>query len=81
MNFRFETVPAEDGTAKSTVRAKVWPVDQDEPTQWQVTFEDSTTALQRPGSFNVSLYVSGSATNAPGKVLVNQFTARTMDVE
>ncbi|NAZ81401.1 PKD domain-containing protein, partial [Kineococcus sp. R8] len=53
------------GTGTTTVRAKVWLDGTAEPTAWQVSRTDTTAALQAAGSTGFSMYLSGSATNAP----------------
>ena len=53
------------GFTPTTVRARAWLVGTPEPTTWQVTGTDSTAALQAPGGFNLTVYVSGSALNGP----------------
>lgn len=75
VNVRFETVSAEGG-AGSTLRAKAWATGTAEPSTWQVVAPDATAGLQREGVFELSYYVSGSATNAPGALHVDHFTAR-----
>jgi len=54
------------GTSPTTVRARVWPVGQPEPTTWLSTVTDSTPALQSPGS--VALQATLSASSAAGSV-------------
>ncbi|MFC4902237.1 PKD domain-containing protein [Kocuria oceani] len=76
LNVRLETVTVPAG-AGTVLRAKVWATGTAEPQDWQVQVEDSTASLQREGVFQLGYYVSGSATNAPGTLSVNRFTART----
>ena len=78
LNVRLETVTAPEG-AGTVLRAKVWATGSEEPEEWQVEVEDSTASLQRAGVFELGYYVSASATNAPGTLSVNHFTARTTD--
>ena len=58
---RFQAV----GTSPTTLRVKVWPQGQTEPSAWVLSRTDSTAALQTAGSVGFYQYVSGSATNAP----------------
>lgn len=53
------------GTSPTTVRVKIWPAGTAEPAAWQRTATDATAALQAPGGVGVTTYLSGSATNAP----------------
>jgi PKD repeat protein len=50
------------GTAPTTMRAKVWPAGQPEPSAWLTSSTDSTAALQAAGSLALQTYLSGSAT-------------------
>jgi len=63
------------GTGTTTVRAKAWLAATTEPTNWLVTANDTTAALQAPGSIGVVGYVSGSSTNAPIVVSIDDVTA------
>ena len=63
------------GTGPTTIRAKVWELGTAEPTTWQRTVTDATAALQVPGSIGLTTYLSGSATNAPLTVLVDDLLA------
>ncbi len=54
-----------DGTAPTTVRAKVWKVGTPEPGAWRATMTDSTASLQVAGSVALGSYLFGSVTNAP----------------
>ena len=51
---------AEAGT--TTLRAKLHPAGQPEPSAWAVTGSDATSALQNPGRILTWSYLSGSAT-------------------
>ena len=53
------------GSNNTTIRAKLWIDGQTEPTNWQLSGSDATAALQQPGRPGLSVYLSGSATNAP----------------
>jgi len=63
------------GTGTTSVRAKAWLAATTEPTNWMVNATDTTAALQAPGSIGVIGYLSGSATNAPVVVSVDDVTA------
>ncbi|MGZ4803917.1 MAG: PKD domain-containing protein, partial [Acidimicrobiia bacterium] len=53
------------GTSPTTVRVKVWKFGTTEPVAWNQTTTDATATLQAAGSVGLLTYVSGSATNAP----------------
>jgi hypothetical protein len=53
------------GTNPTTVRSKVWKAGTTEPTTWQVSATDATSALQAAGSVTLMSYLSGTSTNAP----------------
>ncbi|MGZ4689399.1 MAG: PKD domain-containing protein [Acidimicrobiia bacterium] len=53
------------GTSPTTVRVKVWKFGTTEPVAWNQTTTDATANLQAAGSPGLVTYVSGSATNAP----------------
>lgn len=63
------------GTNPTTVRARVWELGTAEPTTWQRSVTDSTAALQVSGSLGIMTYLSGSATNAPVTVLLDDVRA------
>ncbi|MFD5277952.1 PKD domain-containing protein [Pseudarthrobacter sp. NPDC058362] len=63
------------GTSPTTVRARVWELGTAEPAMWQRTVTDSTAVLQVPGSVGIMTYLSGSATNAPLTVLIDDLRA------
>ena len=54
-----------EGTAPTTVRAKVWEVGTAEPAAWQTSMTDSTASLQVAGAVGLSSYLFGSVTNGP----------------
>lgn len=60
-----------NGNGTTTLSAKAWKVGTPEPAAAQVTATDNTAALQAPGSFQVVSYLSGSSTNAPVMVSVD----------
>lgn len=59
------------GTAPATLRAKAWAAGGTEPAAWVVSTTDATAALQAPGAPGVFTYLSGTATNAPVTVAVD----------
>jgi 3',5'-cyclic AMP phosphodiesterase CpdA len=63
------------GTAPSTIKAKVWPASQSEPTAWTVSATDATASLQTAGYVGVMAYLSASATDAPVTVAVDDWHA------
>lgn len=63
------------GTNPTTIRARVWEIGTAEPSTWQRTVTDSTAALQVPGGLGIMTYLSGTATNAPVTVLVDDVRA------
>jgi hypothetical protein len=65
------------GTGPTTLRLKVWPASAAEPTAWQMSGTDTTTALQAPGAVGLTAYLSSSATNAPVVLRMSALTARS----
>jgi PKD repeat protein len=65
------------GVSPTTLSAKIWKVGTTEPGAWQVSAQDSTTALQGPGGIGLSTYLSGSATNLPVAVRYDDLLAQT----
>ncbi|HEY5822678.1 MAG TPA: PKD domain-containing protein [Propionibacteriaceae bacterium] len=53
------------GGGTTVLNGKVWKVGTAEPAAAQITASDATAALQTAGSFAVYNYLSGSSTNAP----------------
>lgn len=64
------------GLAPTTIRFKAWPAVQPEPAAWQTTATDGTPALQNPGGVGLTSYLSGSVTNGPIVVRVDDVSAR-----
>jgi hypothetical protein len=64
------------GASPTSLRFKAWPTGTAEPAAWQLTTTDSTTGLQAAGSVGFWTYLSGSATNAPVVVSLDDLTAR-----
>ncbi|MGW9412405.1 PKD domain-containing protein [Arthrobacter cupressi] len=63
------------GTGTTTVRARVWETGTPEPATWQRSATDTSAALQGPGAVGFTSYLSGSATNAPVTVLLDNLQA------
>ncbi len=63
-----------DGTSTTSLRANVWKAGEAEPAVWLMTATDDTAALHVPGGVGVVTYLSGSATNAPQSVSVDNLT-------
>ncbi|WP_374009470.1 PKD domain-containing protein [Leifsonia sp. LS-T14] len=63
------------GTSPTTIRSKVWLSGASEPANWTVSATDSYAALQAPGGIGVMGYLSGTSTNAPVTVSVQQLSA------
>ncbi|MDH2428942.1 LamG-like jellyroll fold domain-containing protein [Sphaerisporangium sp. TRM90804] len=61
------------GTSPTTVAAKVWAAAGAEPASWQVSATDSTADLQVAGGAGFGTFLSGSATNAPVTVTVDDY--------
>lgn len=49
----------------TTLSANVWPKEATEPTGWLLTATDETPALQAPGQVGFAAYATGSVTNGP----------------
>ncbi|UOX99811.1 PKD domain-containing protein [Blastococcus sp. PRF04-17] len=64
------------GTNPTTIRLKVWPTTQPEPAAWQTTATDTFAALQNPGAVGLTAYLSGSVTNAPVVLRMDDLSAR-----
>jgi len=64
------------GTSPSTVRVKVWTTGTAEPTAWQRTATDSSPGLQAAGAVGLTTYLSGSATNAPVVLRMDDLSAQ-----
>jgi len=63
------------GASPTMMRAKLWKTGQPEPTDWTLTATDTTATLQAAGHLGLALFLSGSATNAPATVSVDEFWA------
>lgn len=65
------------GANPTTVRARAWSAGAAEPGGWPVQATDATAGLQGAGSVGFSGYLSGSTTNGPITVAVDDLTVRT----
>jgi len=63
------------GTSPTTLRARVWPTAQSEPTIWQVEATDTTPTMQVPGGIGIALYLGGSTTNVPATARFDDLVA------
>ena len=64
------------GTNPTTVRLKVWPATQTEPTAWTSTATDTFAALQNPGAVGMTGYIPSGVTNTPVVLRISALTAR-----
>ena len=71
ISVRFEVT----GTDPTQLRLKVWPAGTAEPGAWLLTASDADAALQVAGNVGVSTYLSGSSTNAPLTVSIDNLLA------
>lgn len=62
------------GTTPTTLRMRVWATSQAEPTNWQYSSTDSTTALQAAGSVGLRFYIGSATTNSPVLFSVDQWS-------
>jgi PKD repeat protein len=65
------------GTSPTALAGKVWQAGGAEPASWLLSKTDATSGLQAPGAVGIAPYLSGSATNVPVMVSVDDFTAVT----
>jgi PKD repeat protein len=66
------------GTGTTTLNGKVWKAGSTEPTTWTVSKTDTTAALQVPGGIALLPYLSGSSTNAPVTVGIDNLTVQAI---
>ena len=71
LNFKVQA----SGKSPTTLRAKVWKVGTAEPATWTASVDRHDGRLQDAGSIGVDAYLSGSATNAPVVVSVDDLWA------
>jgi PKD repeat protein len=67
-----------EGTSPTQLRAKVWPMDAAEPSDWLFEETDDTAGLQEPGDVGIASYLSGSATATPVTVTIDDFVVRPL---
>ena len=63
------------GTGTTNLSAKIWKDGTSEPGTWTLSGADSTAALQAAGGVGIWSYLSGTATNAPMTLTVDNFVA------
>ncbi len=63
------------GTGTTALAAKIWPASAAEPAAWSLQANDTTAALQAPGSVGVHVYTSSSSTLLPQILLFDNFVA------
>ncbi len=63
------------GTGTTTIRGRIWKASEAEPTAWLVTSTDTTAGLQKNGSIGLLTFLSGSATNGPIVLSVDDLSA------
>lgn len=78
LNVRFTIIT--QGTS-ALLKAKVWPADGAEPEDWMVTSTRSNPDLQAPGDFVIGMYATGSVTNGPVSVLVDDLVIQGLETE
>jgi PKD repeat protein len=71
--LKFRMVAA--GLAPTSLRLKVWKSTVTQPANWQITATDSTAGLQKAGGVGVIGFLSGTATNGPAIVGVDNVAA------
>ena len=72
MHLRFRAT----GSGTTTLSAKAWFGSAAEPGTWQVQGTDTTAALQVAGGVGVQAYISGTATNTPVVMLVDNLSVQ-----
>ncbi len=61
------------GSGTSTLRGTIWASSDTEPTTPQISSSDTTSELQSAGAVAIAGYLSGSATNGPLSVSVDNY--------
>ena len=64
--------------ASTTLRGKVWPDGTTEPAAWTVTGSDSVSSLQGAGQIGVVAYATGTVTNVPVTVSVDDIRVTSL---
>ncbi|WP_374311544.1 PKD domain-containing protein [Microbacterium sp.] len=75
LRVRLET---EGAGASTTLRGKVWADGTTEPAGWTVTGSDSVASLQGAGQVGVVAYATGTVTNAPVVVSVDDIRVTSL---
>lgn len=73
LRLRLQALTAGGST---TLNAKVWPSGASEPGGWLTTVSDTQAELQGAGQIGVLAYMSGTATNSPVTVAVDDVDVR-----
>ncbi len=66
------------GAGPTTLQGRLWTGAQPEPATWNVTATDATAALQGPGAVGLFSYLSGSATNPPVTIGIDNLDVRVL---
>jgi trimeric autotransporter adhesin len=61
LNVRVQAI----GTSPTTIRARVWPADTNEPAAWLVSTTDNTLSMQTGGNVGLNIVLSSSASSTP----------------
>lgn len=64
------------GADDTTLRSKIWPSGETEPSSWQLTGTDSTPSLQAAGYTGFSTYVGGGLSPTPFHVYLEDYSAQ-----
>ncbi|MBC7632322.1 PKD domain-containing protein [Aeromicrobium sp.] len=64
------------GTGATALKGKVWKASASEPASWAIDTTDTTAVLQVKGAVGVYAYSSGSSTNAPLAITVDNVEAK-----
>ena len=64
-----------DGVGTTQLRAKVWKDGTVEPATWLLQASDTTASLQAPGSVGLWFYLSGTSTQVPVTMSIDDFVA------
>ena len=74
LNVRFAA--AEATGDRTELKVKVWPVGAEEPQDWTISAMNAESRLQGTGQFGVTAYGTGSITNGPVIVSVDDLVVR-----
>jgi PKD repeat protein len=72
IHMRFQAI----GTAPTALAGKAWIDGQAEPAAWQITATDATAGLQQAGAVGVHATLSGTVTNTPVVVSIDNLVAQ-----